>query len=58
LRPNQAPLEAWILRHHERTGRPADRVVSFTLYGLIRSSPPPGAATSTAQGQRFVITAK
>jgi hypothetical protein len=53
FRANQPALESWIRSHGERTGRPAEHVVSFTLYGLVRSSPPPG--TTKASTQRFPI---
>jgi hypothetical protein len=33
----------WILRYHERTGRPADRIVSFRVFKLTDDSPPLGS---------------
>lgn len=45
-RPNYRPywgaLEQWILRYHERTGNPKDRIVRFTAYKLSDKSPPFG----------------
>jgi hypothetical protein len=41
---HQAFIE-WILRHHERTGRPEDRVVSFEAFTVEHDSPPPGQQT-------------
>jgi hypothetical protein len=38
---HQALLE-WILRYHERTGRPQDKIVSFQLYKVEDDSPPLG----------------
>lgn len=35
-------LEAWIRRHHVRTGRPEDRIVAFDVYWLEHATPPPG----------------
>jgi hypothetical protein len=32
----------WILRYHERTGRPEDEIVSFAASMLFDESPPPG----------------
>ncbi len=37
-----AALGEWILRYHERTGRPEDQVVSFEASMLFDESPPPG----------------
>jgi predicted DCC family thiol-disulfide oxidoreductase YuxK len=36
-------FQEWILRYPERTGRPADRIVSFKVYKLSDRSPPLGA---------------
>lgn len=36
------PLREWILRHHERTGDPNDRIVAFEAWLLEDDSPPPG----------------
>jgi hypothetical protein len=35
-------LTEWILRFHERTGRPQDQIVSFSVALLTDESPPPG----------------
>ena len=35
-------LGEWILRYHERTGRPDDQIVSFTVSLLLDDSPRPG----------------
>jgi Vitamin K-dependent gamma-carboxylase len=35
-------LTEWILRYPQRTGRPADEIVSFTVYKVEDDSPPPG----------------
>ena len=35
-------FQEWILRHHERTGQPQDRVVSFEVFLLQDESPQPG----------------
>jgi len=32
----------WILRYHERTGHPQDRIVKFDAYTVEDDSPPPG----------------
>ena len=32
----------WLLRHHRRTGRPADEIVSFEAHVLEHASPAPG----------------
>jgi predicted DCC family thiol-disulfide oxidoreductase YuxK len=32
----------WILRYHERTGNPQDRIVKFDAYSVEDDSPPPG----------------
>lgn len=36
------PFRDWILRYHDRTGNPKDRIKSFEVYQLIDTSPPPG----------------
>ena len=36
-------FQEWVLRYPERTGRAADRIVSFEAYVLEDDSPPPGA---------------
>ena len=36
------PLIEWILRYHERTGRPEDEIVAFTVAMLFDESPGPG----------------
>jgi Vitamin K-dependent gamma-carboxylase len=38
---NQA-FQEWILRYPERTGRPADHIVSFKVFKVEDDSPPPG----------------
>lgn len=35
-------FQEWILRHHERTGNPRDRIVRFVAYQVLDKSPPPG----------------
>jgi predicted DCC family thiol-disulfide oxidoreductase YuxK len=40
---HQALIE-WILRYHERTGRPEDQIVRFDAYVIWQDSPKPGAA--------------
>lgn len=40
-------FKEWMLRYHERTGRPADRLVSFRAYIVEDDSPPPGERTPT-----------
>ncbi len=40
--PYRDAFKDWILKHHERTGRPQDRVVSFEVHWLEDTSPPPG----------------
>lgn len=35
-------LETWIRGHHQRTGRPEDRVVAFDAYWLEHQTPAPG----------------
>jgi hypothetical protein len=41
---HQAFIE-WILHHHERTGRPEDRIVSFEAFTVENDSPRPGQLT-------------
>jgi len=38
-------LKDWILRHHERTGDPNDRIVAFEAVWIEDDSPPPGETT-------------
>jgi hypothetical protein len=52
------PLKRWIFAHHERTGRPQDRIVMFFVVELLRASPPPGELYSRATGERTVFGAK
>ncbi|AKU90014.1 DCC1-like thiol-disulfide oxidoreductase family protein [Vulgatibacter incomptus] len=40
-------LEGWILEHHKRTGKPADRIVAFEVALLEDRSPRPGSSGST-----------
>jgi hypothetical protein len=40
--PYHRALAEWILRFHERTGRPEDEIVSFSVALLTDESPPPG----------------
>ncbi len=40
-------LEAWILRHHERTGDPNDKIVSFVATWIEDESPLPGQTEAT-----------
>jgi predicted DCC family thiol-disulfide oxidoreductase YuxK len=42
FRPYLTAFEQWILRYHERTGRPKDRIVRFVAYKLTDESPPLG----------------
>jgi len=43
---HQAFLE-WILRYHERTGRPQDQIVSFEAFVIWQDSPKPGETQPT-----------
>ncbi len=38
----QNALLEWILRYHQRTGNPQDRIVKFDAYKVEDDSPPPG----------------
>ncbi|HKU43669.1 MAG TPA: hypothetical protein VJR89_36170, partial [Polyangiales bacterium] len=40
-------FQEWILRYHERTGRPEDRILSFKAYKLSDRSPPLGQTKPT-----------
>jgi len=40
-------FKEWMLRYHERTGHPEDRIVSFKAYVVEDDSPPPGQRTPT-----------
>ena len=40
-------FQEWILRYHERTGRPNDQIVRFKVYTLSDRSPPPGQTKAT-----------
>ena len=40
-------FKEWMLRYHERTGHPEDRIVSFKAYVVEDDSPPPGERTPT-----------
>jgi predicted DCC family thiol-disulfide oxidoreductase YuxK len=42
FRPYLTAFEQWVMRYHERTGRPKDRVVRFVAYKLTDESPPLG----------------
>ena len=35
-------FEEWVLRYHERTGNPNDRIIKFDAYAVTDDSPPPG----------------
>lgn len=43
----RGPFEDWILRYPKRTGNPKDRIVSFEVFQLIDTSPPPGQTKPT-----------
>lgn len=48
-------LEGWLLAHHERTGNPNDRIVSFDVYWLSERVPAPGEVKPTRQRrERFL----
>jgi hypothetical protein len=40
-------LTEWIQRHPQRTGRPEDGIVAFSLWELRQDSPPPGQTRPT-----------
>ena len=46
-------FKEWMLRYHERTGRPEDRIVSFKAYVVEDDSPPPGERTPTNPRSRM-----
>jgi predicted DCC family thiol-disulfide oxidoreductase YuxK len=52
---HQALLE-WLLRYHERTGRPQDQVISFDAYVIWQDSPRPGEpqVPSNIRKRRFL----
>jgi hypothetical protein len=49
-------FQQWILRYHERTGRPKDRIVRFTAYKLSDRSPPMGRTEPTGFRKKAFIT--
>jgi predicted DCC family thiol-disulfide oxidoreductase YuxK len=54
-RPYLTAFREWILRYHERTGVPRDRIVRFNAYNLTDSSPPPGQTQPTKlRRERFM----
>ncbi len=40
-------FQEWIMRYPQRTGRPEDRIVSYTVWKLSDKSPPPGQTKPT-----------
>jgi predicted DCC family thiol-disulfide oxidoreductase YuxK len=40
-------LHEWLMRHHERTGNPADKIVSFQAFYVEHIAPKPGAREPT-----------
>lgn len=52
-------LAEWIFRHHERTGKEADRIVSFRAYRVSHASPEPGAAEPTnVESKLFMVRSR
>jgi hypothetical protein len=49
-------FEQWILRYHERTKRPTDRIVRFVAYKLSDRSPPMGETMPTHFRKKAFIT--
>jgi predicted DCC family thiol-disulfide oxidoreductase YuxK len=47
FRPYSTAFEEWIMRYSDRTGRPNDRIVRYTVYKLSDHSPPPGQTRAT-----------
>jgi predicted DCC family thiol-disulfide oxidoreductase YuxK len=47
FRPYTTAFSEWIMRYPERSGRPEDRIVSFTVWKLSDKSPPPGQTKPT-----------
>lgn len=48
-------FQSWLLAHHERTGNPADRIVSFDAYWVTDRSPEPGSTQPTnVKKERFL----
>jgi predicted DCC family thiol-disulfide oxidoreductase YuxK len=47
FRAYRTAFEEWILRYPQRTERPRDRIVRFTVYKLSDTSPPPGKLGNT-----------
>ncbi|HEX6272760.1 MAG TPA: HTTM domain-containing protein [Polyangiaceae bacterium] len=45
----------WVLRYHERTGRPEDQIVSFTASLLLDESPPPGEREPRKQRKQVFL---
>lgn len=54
-RPYEAPLKEWILRYPNRTGRPADRIVSFDVVQLTDTSPWYGETVPVNQQERVLL---
>jgi predicted DCC family thiol-disulfide oxidoreductase YuxK len=47
FRAYRTAFQEWILRYHERTGNPRDRIVRYTVYKLSDSSPAPHKTANT-----------
>jgi hypothetical protein len=47
FRPYSTAFEEWIMRYPDRTGRPNDRIVRYTVNKLSDHSPPPGQTRAT-----------
>ncbi len=45
----------WILRYHERTGDPRDRIVRFRVESVVAGSPAPGQTTKGRQSRRVLF---
>jgi hypothetical protein len=51
-------LERWIARHPDRTGNPADRLVSYTIFVVVSHAPPPGVPQGPVQRYPLVSRAQ
>ena len=46
----------WVLRYHERTGNPQDRIVKFDAYYVEDDSPPPGETNARNVRSRLFLS--
>jgi hypothetical protein len=49
-------LQDYLLRHHERTGRPSDELVAFDVYWVRDLCPPPGSTLPWNQERLAILT--